>query len=114
MSVLSISKLKQRFKLPNNIKAQAIYDLIDTIVDKTILGLQSTADVTFASTTVNKINLLEQSAEPDDPIGGVAVIYMSDGSVSDEAAGDIMMKISSPAGSGAVTKKVVLVDFSAA
>ncbi len=119
MSVLtSVAKLKALFKIPGNLKAKFFQDLIDTIVDKTILGLSTTDDPTFGditstSITLDTVSLLEKSADPGDPVGGKAVLWMSDGTGAGDA-GDIMMKISSPAGSGAVTKTVTLVDFSAA
>ncbi len=121
--VRSLSRLKKAFGKENGLKAQDFYDLIDTIVDKTILslvaadvGLGITSNPTFAAVTVDTIigetlGMGELTADPDDPDGGKAVIWMSDGVASGDA-GDIMMKISSPAGSGAVTKTVTLVDFS--
>ena len=114
MSVLaSVAKLKALFKIPGNLKAKFFQDLIDTIVDKTILGLSTTDDPTFGDVTVDsitldKIALLEQSAPPSDPIGGKAYLYFSD-----ESAGDLIYLVSSPAGSSAVTKKIVVADFSA-
>lgn len=121
MSVLgSVAKLKALFKIPGNLKAKSFQDLIDTIVDKTILslvasdvGLGTTSDPTFASVSLTALHLLEQSAPPDDPDPGTAAVYLSDGSVSDEAAGDLIVLISSPGDSTAVTKKIVIADFSA-
>ena len=116
--VRSLIRLKKAFGKENGLKAQDFFDLIDTIVDKTILslvasdvGLGTTSDPTFNDISIDTVNLLEQDADPDDPDGGKAVLWMSDGTAAGDA-GDIMMKISSPAGSGAVTKTVTLIDFS--
>ncbi len=116
--VRSLVRIKQLFKKVNGIKAQDYFDLIDTFVNKTILGLSATDSPTFANITTTSISLasitlLEQSAPPDDPAPGKAVIYLSDGTVSDESAGDLIVMISSPGDSTAVTKKIVLADFSA-
>lgn len=127
MAIVSKAELKRRFKNVGAITPEQFETLIDTFVDLGVLNLKSSDDVTFngvtagsvtfngvtaGSATLQQINLLEQSSPPADPDGGAAVIYMSDGSTSGEAAGDIMMKITSPSGSGATTKTTVLVDFS--
>lgn len=119
--VLSLLKLKQAFGKVNGLKAQDFFNLIDTIVNKTILslvasdvGLGVTSEPTFKSVSLTALHLLEQSAPPTDPEPGQAVVYLSDGSVSDESAGDLIVLISSPADSTAVTKKIIIVDFSTA
>ena len=116
--VRSLAKIKRIFGRGNSRTSSDYHDLIDTIVNKAIMGLSATDDPTFADVTadsiaLDKIHLLEQSAPPSDPIGGKAILYLSDGTVSDEAAGDLILLVSSPAGSGAVTKKIILADFSA-
>ncbi|KKL86363.1 hypothetical protein LCGC14_1945510 [marine sediment metagenome] len=123
--VRSLVRLKKAFGKENGLKAQDFFDLIDTFVNKTILslvasdvGLGSTSDPTFkditaTSISLTSITLLEQSAPPDDPDPGKAAIYLSDGSESDESAGDLIVLISSPADSTSVTKKKIIVDFSA-
>ncbi len=116
--VRSLVRLKKAFGKENGLKAQDFFDLIDTFVNKTILGLSSTDSPTFTNITATSISLtsitlLEQSAPPDDPDPGKAAIYLSDGSESDESAGDLIVLISSPADSTSVTKKKIIVDFSA-
>lgn len=127
--ILSKAQLKKLFGNEGTHTAADFEALIDTIVDKTILslvaadvGLGVTSDPTFADVTVDSLiadtvtaeslGLLELAADPDDPDGGKSVIWMSDGTGAGDA-GDIMMKISSPAGSAVATKTATLVDFSA-
>ena len=118
--VRSLARLKKAFGKVNGIKAQDFFDQIDTFVDKTILnlvasdvGLGTTSDPTFNDISIDTVNLLEQAADPADPDGGKMVLWMSDGTGAGDA-GDIMMKISSPADESVATKTVTLVDFSAA
>lgn len=65
-----------------------------------------------ASTLTNKtigdfLTFAERSADPDDPMEGTFVIWMSDGTEAGDD-GDVLVKLTA----GGVTKTTTLIDFS--
>lgn len=79
-----------------------------TLVDQD-LAKRARKDIeeTFAANVnFQMISLLEQTADPDDPAEGVAVIWSSDGTETGDG-GDILVKITH----GGVTKIATIIKF---
>jgi hypothetical protein len=77
------------------------------------LDVQGNANASSFSGDGSLINfgtvyMSEQSADPDDPVEGMSVMWQSDGTGSG-GDGDIMMKITA----GGSTKTATVIDFSA-
>ena len=77
--------------------------------DLSVTGSLDTVSISGDGTLLlfNLLHLQEQSADPDDPPEGMAVLWQSDGTAAGDD-GDILIKITA-AGS---TKTATLVDFS--
>jgi len=89
---------ESRIKIPSHIQT-----LIDSKADDSAV-LKKTGDVALEGPFV----FSELSSDPDNPLEGHAVMWMSDGTGSGDD-GDIMMKITA----GGVTKTSTLINFSA-
>ena len=77
--------------------------------DLSVTGSLDTVSVSGDGTLLlfNLMHLQEQSADPDDPPEGMAVLWQSDGTAAGDD-GDILIKITA----GGSTKTATLVDFS--
>ena len=77
--------------------------------DLSVTGSLDTVSVSCDGTLLlfNLMHLQEQSADPDDPPEGMAVLWQSDGTAAGDD-GDILIKITA----GGSTKTATLVDFS--
>ena len=77
--------------------------------DLSVTGSLDTVSVSGDGTLLlfNLLHLQEQSADPDDPPEGMAVLWQSDGTAAGDD-GDILIKITA----GGSTKTATLVDFS--